>query len=198
MVENPDGSCYTYLDMDGNPIDSLTARQNKYGDDYYGNFIRALFTLFQVMTGESWAEAIARPGISEGDGRGGLGIAVGFYYVSFILVTQIVLVNVVVAVLLEKMVEEAPEEDGETGEISVPAGLTREQWHEIEEGFKKISTKHAIWNVQNQVNNLTNDLKLIMEALNIVDTGDANGNGVSREVKLAESPGPYEPKAMEA
>merc|ERR1719352_31854 len=39
-------------------IDSLTARGFYYGQEYYGTFFRALYTLFQVLTGESWSEAV--------------------------------------------------------------------------------------------------------------------------------------------
>ena len=55
----------------------------------------------QVLTGESWSEAVARPIIFGWDMylRGSL------FYVSFILICGIVLINVVVAVLLEKMVD---------------------------------------------------------------------------------------------
>lgn len=56
--------------------------------------------MFQVLTGESWSEAIARTVImSEMPVMGSL------FWVSFIIVTQIVLVNVVVAVLLDKMAQ---------------------------------------------------------------------------------------------
>ena len=58
------------------------------------------------MTGESWAEVIARPIIAEQP------LAV-LYFVSYILVTSIVLMNVVIAVLLEKMVTEDESDDEE-------------------------------------------------------------------------------------
>jgi hypothetical protein len=43
----------------------------------------------QVMTGESWSEAVARPTIF-GDSAMGSGV----FYITFIIATQIVLVNV--------------------------------------------------------------------------------------------------------
>jgi hypothetical protein len=67
-----------------------------------------------VMTGESWSEVIARPLVFGSPGAPGYTCAgcssvfVGFFFVSFLLLTQIVLVNVVVAVLLDKFVEEQP------------------------------------------------------------------------------------------
>lgn len=52
------------------------------------------------MTSESWSEVVVRPLLF--GWRSALGA--GLFYVSFILLMQIVLTNVIVAVLLEKMV----------------------------------------------------------------------------------------------
>ncbi|KAH8066233.1 hypothetical protein JL722_650 [Aureococcus anophagefferens] len=38
-----------------------TPRGNEWGHEYFGTFGKSLFTLFQVLTGDSWAEAIGRP-----------------------------------------------------------------------------------------------------------------------------------------
>mmetsp|Transcript_21204 Transcript_21204/g.73163 ORF Transcript_21204/g.73163 Transcript_21204/m.73163 type:complete len:200 (+) Transcript_21204:282-881(+) len=62
--------------------------------------------MFQVLTGDSWSEAIGRPLVANFGPFG-----TGFFFVSFNLVNAIVLVNVVVAELLEKMVEEEPEDE---------------------------------------------------------------------------------------
>ena len=80
-------------------VSSETTRGMTNGYEYYGSFMRAMFSLFQVMTGESWSEAIARPLIF-----GDQTLVVGIFYISFIILTQIVLTNVVVAVLLDKFV----------------------------------------------------------------------------------------------
>merc|ERR1712216_770396 len=40
-----------------------TTRGDCVGDEYFGNFARSFFTFFQVLTGESWSEAVARPAI---------------------------------------------------------------------------------------------------------------------------------------
>uniref|UniRef100_A0A7S2BAX5 EF-hand domain-containing protein n=2 Tax=Haptolina brevifila TaxID=156173 RepID=A0A7S2BAX5_9EUKA len=83
---------------------AITTRGLHIGSEYYGTFFRALFTLFQVMTGESWSEAIARPLLFGLDSNNG--VIVTLYYVSFILIMQFVLINVVVAVLLDKFVQD--------------------------------------------------------------------------------------------
>lgn len=90
----------------------ITAIYAILGKDFFGEihpyfkvFSAAFFTLFQVMTGDSWAEAVARPIIDEYPHA-------SLYFISYILITSVMLVNVVVAVLLEKIVstEEADEE----------------------------------------------------------------------------------------
>ena len=78
-----------------------TARGNEWGHEYFGTFGKSLFTLFQVLTGDSWAEAIGRPLL-----EGWFPMSTALFFVSFILLHSVVLINVVVAVLLEKMVDE--------------------------------------------------------------------------------------------
>ena len=99
-----------YTNIDGETIPMITMRGMTYGDEYYGTFFRSLFTLFQVLTGESWAEAVARPVVFT---EGHWPYVSGIFYVTYILLCGIVLVNVAVAVLLEKMVdvEESTAED---------------------------------------------------------------------------------------
>jgi len=90
-------------------VNSTSSRGYLLGIEYYGSFMRALYTLFQVMTGESWSEAVARPLLFGWDRDHA--IVVSVFFVSFIILTQLVLINVVVAVLLENFVAEEPEED---------------------------------------------------------------------------------------
>merc|ERR1712032_636261 len=78
----------------GNTLEATSGRGFVLGIEYYGTFMRALYTLFQVMTGESWSEAVARPllfGWSTSNGA-----VVGIFFVSFMMLTQFVLINVVV------------------------------------------------------------------------------------------------------
>lgn len=119
------GQYVTYGDNGENhTISAETSRGFVYGWEYYGTFFRAMYTLFQVMTGESWSEAVARPlmfGLYKN------AILVSVYFVSFILLMQVVLTNVVVAVLLDKFVaDEEPKEDGddEEGDSSVAVSPT--------------------------------------------------------------------------
>ena len=77
------------------------------------------------MTGESWSEAIARPLVF---GLMDNAVVVGLFYVSFIILTQLVLTNVVVAVLLDNFVTDGlgDKENEVKGapEISAAAGAS--------------------------------------------------------------------------
>mmetsp|Transcript_58287 Transcript_58287/g.115687 ORF Transcript_58287/g.115687 Transcript_58287/m.115687 type:complete len:475 (-) Transcript_58287:418-1842(-) len=90
-------------------VTSMTARGFYHGQEYYGDFFRALFTLFQVLTGESWSEAIVRPLLFGWSPANAVTVAV--FFTSYILLTQVVLQNVVVAVLLDKFVEDQDEKE---------------------------------------------------------------------------------------
>jgi len=101
----------SYVNIEGQAVQLITPRGLTYGNEYYGNFARSLYTMFQVLTGDSWSEAVARPVLF---GEGGHWFWI--YYVTFITINGIVLINVVVAVLLEKMVGGGREQDEEVEE----------------------------------------------------------------------------------
>jgi len=115
------GGEYVTWDDTGNiTVSSLTTRGYDNGWEYYGTFCRALFTLFQVFTGESWSEAIARP-LLFGLYRANAAF-VAFFFVSFIMITQIVLANVVVAVLLQNFDSGKPPDDPDDEQDPIDAG----------------------------------------------------------------------------
>lgn len=61
--------------------------------EFFGSFHTALFTLMQVVTFESWASQVARPIINEVPWA-------WLYFVSFIIIGALVILNLVVAVIL--------------------------------------------------------------------------------------------------
>eukprot|EP00240_Pyramimonas_obovata_P003206 CAMPEP_0118957174 /NCGR_PEP_ID=MMETSP1169-20130426/61960_1 /TAXON_ID=36882 /ORGANISM="Pyramimonas obovata, Strain CCMP722" /LENGTH=622 /DNA_ID=CAMNT_0006905229 /DNA_START=394 /DNA_END=2262 /DNA_ORIENTATION=- len=63
---------------------------------YFGKFSQALFTMFQMMTTEGWADIAREVMENNGDGY-------AIFFVSFILIANILLANVVIAVLIEKV-----------------------------------------------------------------------------------------------
>mmetsp|Transcript_96141 Transcript_96141/g.228996 ORF Transcript_96141/g.228996 Transcript_96141/m.228996 type:complete len:434 (-) Transcript_96141:93-1394(-) len=96
-----------YVNNLNETVEFRTARDQTYGQEYFGNFGLSLFTMFQVLTGDSWSEVVARPLVTAYDDVVALGSVV--YFVSFQLVCGIVLINVTIAVLLEKMVDDGSE-----------------------------------------------------------------------------------------
>lgn len=66
-------------------------------EEEFGNFPRAMFTMWQVMTMDSWASSIARSIMYEHE----MPLA-AMFFVSYIFVAGMIMVNVVVAILLEK------------------------------------------------------------------------------------------------
>lgn len=67
--------------------------------EFFGSFHESLFTLLQVVTFESWASQVARPIISE------MPMA-WLYFVSFIIIGALVILNLVVAVILSYLGQE--------------------------------------------------------------------------------------------
>mmetsp|Transcript_17917 Transcript_17917/g.27702 ORF Transcript_17917/g.27702 Transcript_17917/m.27702 type:complete len:457 (-) Transcript_17917:814-2184(-) len=91
---------------------------NFYADrssEYFGNFTRALFTLFQICTGDGWASDIARP-VFKTDGNGiyheerYLDAGAAMFFISFIVIVGWTLLQVVVAVLLDNFTSAADQE----------------------------------------------------------------------------------------
>lgn len=82
-----------------------TARGYCAGEEYFGTFSKSMYSFFQVLTGESWSEAVARPAIWFYYDDPLRAVGSGLFFVSYVLITAFVLTNVVVAVLLDKMVD---------------------------------------------------------------------------------------------
>ena len=85
-------------------VTSVTNRGIFFGQEYYGTFSRALYTQLQVLTGESWSEAVARP-LLMGTTTNAEAVGVAVLFVTYIIITQVILQNVVVAVLIEKFTD---------------------------------------------------------------------------------------------
>jgi len=113
-----------FINEMGDQVPLTTGRAMNYGEEYFGNFGLAMYTMFQVLTGESWSEVVARPLLFSDDSVQTLGVAV--YFASFNVLVGIVLINVVVAVLLEKMVDDSPEEAAATSEEGQEQSLKAE------------------------------------------------------------------------
>lgn len=69
-----------------------------YYPEYFGTLGNALFTLFQIMTLESWSSAIARPLMD------GVPFA-GIYFITFILIATYTTLNIFIAIVVNTMNE---------------------------------------------------------------------------------------------
>ena len=70
--------------------------------EFFGSFHNSLFTLMQVVTFESWASQVARPVIAEIPWA-------WIYFITFIIVGALVILNLVVAVILSYLGQEEDE-----------------------------------------------------------------------------------------
>merc|ERR1719359_2708411 len=77
-------------------------------DDLFGNFTKAMLTLFQVMTFDSWVSGVTRPVCLYYNSWG-----TPFYFISYMFVSGIIMTNVVVAILLEKFMDASAELEAE-------------------------------------------------------------------------------------
>ena len=75
-------------------------------EEYFGNFGRSLFTMFQVLTGDSWASGVSRSLFQDDQFEA----KVAIFFISYILVAGVMLFNVVIAVLLDEFVHSVQEE----------------------------------------------------------------------------------------
>ena len=81
--------------------------------DWFGNIPKAMYTLFQVMTLESWSMGISRPVMD-------VFSYAWAYFVPFVLISSFVMMNVVVGVVVNAIseVSEMRKKDTESGDTS--------------------------------------------------------------------------------
>ena len=97
---------------------SLSIRKLPYGQEYWGSFFRSMYSLFQVMTGESWCEMVVRPAIFGYDPYNAVVPAI--FFVSWVIIAQVILLNVVIAVLLDKFTQDEDAEGKQTSPGHAP------------------------------------------------------------------------------
>lgn len=96
----------------------VTTRGFCWGREYFGSFSLSLFTFFQILTGDSWSEMIARPCIWYWHHDPFRAYGGAFFFVSYVLVTAFMLINVVVACLLDGMQAPQPADDESNGDLA--------------------------------------------------------------------------------
>jgi len=128
---------------------AMTARDQRYGHEYYGNFAKSLYTLFQILTGESWSELGVRP-VLHGSPDLTENILSTIFFTSFVLITGIILLNVVVAVLLDGMAA-ASEERKQSEETNKGGNGESTENGNASDKKKEDDLKQEVTNVKAQV-----------------------------------------------
>ncbi|MCH5323283.1 MAG: ion transporter [Helicobacter sp.] len=66
--------------------------------EYFGNLGQSFFTLFQVMAGENWSEAIARPIMK-------IYPYAWIYFISFIVIVSFIVLNIIIGIIVDSFDE---------------------------------------------------------------------------------------------
>mmetsp|Transcript_59682 Transcript_59682/g.122454 ORF Transcript_59682/g.122454 Transcript_59682/m.122454 type:complete len:990 (-) Transcript_59682:163-3132(-) len=69
--------------------------------EFFANFSTALFTMMQLCTGDSWASQIVRSLFHH---EGKIDHFVAFFFLSYVIIANVILINIVIAVLLDEFV----------------------------------------------------------------------------------------------
>lgn len=105
--------------------------------EWFGTIPRAIYTLFQVMTLESWSMGISRP-VMEAYSYAWA------YFVPFVLISSFVMMNVVVGIVVNAISEVTEVNDGDKkdesvdGDIKSEIAALREHLTSLEEMLSKI------------------------------------------------------------
>ncbi len=81
--------------------------------EYFGNLGRAGYTLFQIMTLESWSHGIARPVMTHHP-------LAWMYFVPFVVISTFVMLNIVVGVVVNSIGQSQDELDGQEDNVDNP------------------------------------------------------------------------------
>jgi voltage-gated sodium channel len=73
----------------------------------FGTFLKALLSLLQIMTFDSWCSGIARKIIFSG------GVVEAIYFISYVFIASIVMANVLIALLLDEFMNTSQQVDNE-------------------------------------------------------------------------------------
>jgi len=75
--------------------------------EFFGDFSASLFTMFQIVMGDSWGSAITRSLFEVEDDAAGTtrtDTSVAFFFISYVMIGSVTLLNVVIAVLLDELI----------------------------------------------------------------------------------------------
>lgn len=82
--------------------------KNFFGEEFpdlYGNFFKAMLSMFQIMSYDSWSSGITRPVVFKFSPSP----IAPIFFITYVFVSAIIMANVVLAILLDKFLEAAGE-----------------------------------------------------------------------------------------
>ena len=98
----------------------LFSEAGQYGEEYFGNLGLSMYTLFQIMTLESWSHGIARLIIAD------QGWWAAAFFVTYIISTSFTFLNMFIAVFTNTMASIDIEDGDELGFSSIASELKKE------------------------------------------------------------------------
>merc|ERR1719320_1454525 len=75
--------------------------------DYFGNFLKAVLSLLQIMTFDSWCSGIAREIIFSD------GAVAAIYFITYVFIASIIMANVLIALLLDEFMNSSIDNEEE-------------------------------------------------------------------------------------
>lgn len=86
--------------------------------DWFGSLGQTMYTLFQIMTLESWSMGIVRPVMEQHPGA-------WLFFISYILVTTFTMLNLFIAIIVNAM-HEGADETAEESRLEIKEALSKE------------------------------------------------------------------------
>lgn len=138
-----------------------------FADDFeeqYGSFYVASLTQFQILTLDSWASGVARPIMEK------LGPFHTIFFITYVFINSIMMVNVVVAILLDKFVAAMKEMEDEDKEAAADQDEEPSQTSAFDDDEEEPEADaetqlihHKLTSVSNYATELSSILSLALE-----------------------------------
>ena len=104
--------------------------------DWFGDLGKSVYSLFQIMTLESWSMGIARPVIAQFP-------YAWVFFVTYILLSSFIVMNIVVGIVLNSIGDSFKKEDGDdvvvVGDVLSELEKLKRQMDVVEKAFSKLA-----------------------------------------------------------
>ena len=121
----------------------------------FGTFSRSVLTMCQICTADGWMTAIVRPLIALGveDGQVGFAVWTSAFFICYILVVYVVLLNVTVAVLLEGFLSHIADDD-----LEIKAMLAIKEYAKISGSLDPLIASFSSFDSTDQLHHMISTL----------------------------------------